>query len=58
MDIHATGQLQHPNYKEFVRKIEQRIDELGSFKSPINMDDLVGRPHLYPEVPGVTSNAA
>jgi hypothetical protein len=58
MDIHATGQLQHSDYKKFVLKIKHQVDELSSFKSPRNMDDLVGRPHLYPEVPGVTSNAA
>jgi len=58
MNIRATGQLHHTDYKEFVLKIEQRIDEFGSIKSSVNMEDLVGRLQLYPDVPGVTCSAA
>jgi hypothetical protein len=42
MDIYATGQLYYSDYKVFVLKIEQWIDELASIKRPVDMEEHVG----------------
>lgn len=41
MGIHATGHLHESDCKEFMPKIEQRIDELGRIKLLVDMEGLL-----------------
>jgi hypothetical protein len=50
MDICATGQLHHSDYREFVLIIEQRIDELVSIKRPVDMEEHVWWLQFPPDV--------
>jgi len=40
--IHATGRLHDSDYKEFLPKIEERIDEFGKIKLLVDMEGFVG----------------